>query len=782
MDEECSECQVPPAALPTLDRKRGEARYRDAGGRRGRFHGAQGHVHDGLLEVSVENGFDPDSPSPRRHGLGLRNVRSRLETRFGGAWCRLVTNANFENIAGSNYLGGNIDIFPGGSSVYFESEAGTLTFGGNLQCQGALANPRTIIFEGSGNILVSGQILAATNVAAPTSILKLGAGTLILSANNTFDGSTIVSNGELLVNGSIGTNTVAVQTGAILGGSGTIGGNVTFAVGALALCTNGAPLTISGPLTLNNNTVQLNLPSNLGAGTYTLATYAESGSSGAFNATPVINNGSLLAGATATVTTASGVVSLVVSAPCTVIYNGNGNSSGTAPVDPNSPYTSGSTVTVLGAGSLTKTGYSFAGWNTAANGSGTPYAPGATFAITSNTTLYEQWTINTYTLTYTAGTNGKISGTTPQTVNCGASGSPVTAVANTGYHFVNWSDGVATASRTDTNVTYSISVTANFVINTYTLTYAAGTNGTVTGATNQTVNYGASGSPVTAVPNTGYHFINWSDGLSANPRTDINVTGSISVTANFVLSTVANFAAAPTNGYAPLAVTFTNLSTGLGLTNWLWSFGDGTTLTYLTGTNTIHTYTSAGNYTVSLVVSGQSGVGSITVTNAIQVMQCMVFFRTQPIASQVAVPGGTVTLLASATTSTTQTNYQWYFQGNQIAGATNSTLILSGLQATNFGTYFVEVSNGNCSENSGNAVLTLANSPMLTPLGIYGTTLTLSVPTQYGPNCSYIVEYKNDLNDATWTTLNTLTGDGNSHIVTDNIANSPCRFYRIRLQ
>jgi LytS/YehU family sensor histidine kinase len=44
-----------------------------------------GAVRDGLLEISVENGFDPDSPSPRRHGIGLRNVRSRLETRFGDA-------------------------------------------------------------------------------------------------------------------------------------------------------------------------------------------------------------------------------------------------------------------------------------------------------------------------------------------------------------------------------------------------------------------------------------------------------------------------------------------------------------------------------------------------------------------------------------------------------------------------------------------------------------------------------------------------------------------------
>ena len=66
---------------------------------------------------------------------------------------------------------------------------------------------------------------------------------------------------------------------------------------------------------------------------------------------------------------------------------------------------------------------------------------------------------------------------------------------NTGYHFVDWSDGVLTAARTDTNVIANINVTANFAIDTFTLTYTAGTGGTLTGTTPQTVNYGASGTP-----------------------------------------------------------------------------------------------------------------------------------------------------------------------------------------------------------------------------------------------------------------------------------------------
>jgi len=67
-----------------------------------------------------------------------------------------------------------------------------------------------------------------------------------------------------------------------------------------------------------------------------------------------------------------------------------------------------------------------------------------------------------WTLTYNAGSGGSISGATPQTVASGADGSEVTAVPNAGYRFVRWSDGVMTASRTDTNVTADINVTAVF--------------------------------------------------------------------------------------------------------------------------------------------------------------------------------------------------------------------------------------------------------------------------------------------------------------------------------
>jgi len=45
----------------------------------------------------------------------------------------------------------------------------------------------------------------------------------------------------------------------------------------------------------------------------------------------------------------------------------------------------------LSASSYLRSGYRFTGWNTMAGGTGTPYAPGATFPFTADTTLYAQW-------------------------------------------------------------------------------------------------------------------------------------------------------------------------------------------------------------------------------------------------------------------------------------------------------------------------------------------------------------------------------------------------------
>jgi hypothetical protein len=141
----------------------------------------------------------------------------------------------------------------------------------------------------------------------------------------------------------------------------------------------------------------------------------------------------------------------------------------------------------------------------------------------------------TYTLKYSAGTGGSISGSTTQTVKKGKSGSKVTAVPSSGYTFSKWSDGKTSASRTDTNVQKNITVKAQFTAITtkYHLTYTAGTGGKISGSTKQIVERGKSGSKVTAIADTGHTFSRWSDGKTSASRTDTNVQRDINVTAQF---------------------------------------------------------------------------------------------------------------------------------------------------------------------------------------------------------------------------------------------------------
>ena len=221
------------------------------------------------------------------------------------------------------------------------------------------------------------------------------------------------------------------------------------------------------------------------------------------------------------------VTAYFVTGGCTLAYStgANGSLTGTRPQTVIHG-ASGTAVTAVPA-----TGYSFVNWS-----DGSTANPRTDTNVMRNVSVTANFAINTYTLTYTAGANGALTGTTPQTVNHGASGSAVTAVPAANYRFVNWSDASTANPRIDTSVTATQSVTANFAIDTFSLTYTAGANGALTGTTPQTVNFGASGTAVTAVPATGYHFFNWSDGSTANPRTDSGVTPDRSVTANFVFN------------------------------------------------------------------------------------------------------------------------------------------------------------------------------------------------------------------------------------------------------
>ena len=94
VDDGCAECQVPPLMLqPLIENaiKHGIATLVEGGTVR-----LRSRIENGNLEVRVENRFDPDAPAPRSSGLGLRNLRDRLETRFGSA-ARLSARADADH-------------------------------------------------------------------------------------------------------------------------------------------------------------------------------------------------------------------------------------------------------------------------------------------------------------------------------------------------------------------------------------------------------------------------------------------------------------------------------------------------------------------------------------------------------------------------------------------------------------------------------------------------------------------------------------------------------------
>lgn len=71
-------------------------------------------------------------------------------------------------------------------------------------------------------------------------------------------------------------------------------------------------------------------------------------------------------------------------------------------------------------------------------------------------------TPKTYTINYIAENGGTISGSSTQTIQENATGTEVTAIADAGYYFIDWSDGITTVTRTDTNLTEDKTMTANF--------------------------------------------------------------------------------------------------------------------------------------------------------------------------------------------------------------------------------------------------------------------------------------------------------------------------------
>jgi uncharacterized repeat protein (TIGR02543 family) len=131
-----------------------------------------------------------------------------------------------------------------------------------------------------------------------------------------------------------------------------------------------------------------------------------------------------------------------------VSYNANGASGGTAPATQEKEK-GVSLVLAMNAGDplLYKTGYTFAGWNTAADGNGTSYAECATYTNDAALTLYARWAANPTTYTVTFNKNGATSGLGPAALNksqgVGLTLPSSITLAKTGYTFSGWNTAAA---------------------------------------------------------------------------------------------------------------------------------------------------------------------------------------------------------------------------------------------------------------------------------------------------------------------------------------------------
>jgi uncharacterized protein (TIGR02145 family)/uncharacterized repeat protein (TIGR02543 family) len=134
----------------------------------------------------------------------------------------------------------------------------------------------------------------------------------------------------------------------------------------------------------------------------------------------------------------------------TIHFNSNGGGEAPAPVTADS----GSNIMLPDQQSMEKNGYSFEGWNTKNDGTGTNYAANASYTVKSDVTLFAIWTAQTYRLTTEVSPSGggSVSRSPNQTSYASGTGVTVMASANAGYTFTGWS-GASTSTNSSIMVT-----------------------------------------------------------------------------------------------------------------------------------------------------------------------------------------------------------------------------------------------------------------------------------------------------------------------------------------
>jgi len=151
-----------------------------------------------------------------------------------------------------------------------------------------------------------------------------------------------------------------------------------------------------------------------------------------------------------------------------VTYNANGGSN--APAAQTKRY---NIALTLSSNLPVRTGYTFTGWNTKQDGSGTSYKAGTRYTANAALTLYAQWSAKTYEVTFNSQGGSKVS---PQTVRYGERADEPNAPTLTDKAFAGWYKEAGLTTEWDFSkdeVTDDITLYAKWAVNVYTVTFDA---------------------------------------------------------------------------------------------------------------------------------------------------------------------------------------------------------------------------------------------------------------------------------------------------------------------
>ena len=537
----------------------------------------------------------------------------RVTASPGGATCdvasALITTCTFAAGSLTNGTGYTFTVKANSSAGYSPASAAS----------SPAVTPNSFTLTYDGNTQNSGTPPTDSSSPYPTgSTVTVKANSNLVKTNHTLTGWNTKADGTGTSRAASGSATFTIETNTVLYAQWapirytlTYNGNGS---------TSGTPPSDGSSPYLYNSTVTV--LGNDGVGALQRTNYGFTGWNTRANG---VGGTAYAASGSATFTLETNTVLFAQWAQYTLTYNSNSATGGLPPTT----VTSGGVVTLGGAGSLTRTGFSFDGWQTAPNG-GSAFTATGSYTLETTTTLYAKWSENR--ITYDTGTATSGSIPAPQS----GAGS-VTLASNSGslakpnFYWAGWttnSDGTGTILTGAYNLVSSTTLYPRWAQ--YTLSYDRGT-ADLGGSTPSSAN--GFGNTTTAtnsgnLAKAGLAFSGWntqSDGngqfFAANSM--INLETDTVLYPFFSTLTIRYETGTATSGSVPAlqsgagTVTLAGNSGSLGRSNFYWagwttsSNGTGTILTgsYTLSANVI-LYPRWAQYTITYDMTGFDTSGS----------------------------------------------------------------------------------------------------------------------------------------------------------------------------